>query len=494
MKKLITIRHGQSESNQQRVIQGQTTNLGLTQNGKNDIKNIISQNIEELANAKKIISSPYKRTIETSEIISKVTGIPIVTSEKIVEFNPGILAGNTHEENSRIYPEYYKIWIERKDLDGIPGAEKGDELQARALAFLMEYYNKEEFVDIVVSHAGFLRCLINTARGVPRTMPIDSNNGAINIIDNPFEHLKIEHKNRAMASKVFVVETFDRKYVVKLKDRSLLPEDYEEKRILNIIDNELEEVPTVLFLNGTNESSCKVLKFVKGNTIFGILDETKENALIEKFSKMRMTLDTIESKIYKPRDIYEEIEDLEKNATHDYVKKYGQSILKDSVNGNKLEVANYSLIHNDLNRDNILFDESEDGTISVNIIDWEGLGLYPGEYQLASFLVSAILIEGYSAEKTLKIARKIEPNLDEDFVTYLMKFRIFKGLYFFAEHKNIYTESNPKASNEILKKYFFAAEKLDMYRKRKAFSSIYEDLSKVTFSNTMNSNNERDVR
>ena len=211
MKKLITIRHGQSESNKQGIIQGQTTNLGLTSRGKEDIEKIVLQNIREISTANKIISSPYKRTIETSEIISKITGIPIATSDKIVEFNPGILAGNTHEENLKIYPEYYKIWIERKDLDGIPGAENGDELQARALAFLMEYYDKEEFIDIVVSHAGFLRCLINTSRGIHRTTPVNSNNGAINIIENPFEQLKIEQKTRAMASKVFVVETFEKK-------------------------------------------------------------------------------------------------------------------------------------------------------------------------------------------------------------------------------------------------------------------------------------------
>ena len=417
--------------------------------------------------------------------------MPIVTSEKIIEFNPGILAGNTHEENFKIYPEYYKIWLERKDLDGIPGAEKGDELQARVLSFLMEYYNKEEFIDIVLSHAGFLRCLINTSKGIPRTTPVNSNNGAINIIENPFEQLKIEQKTRAMASKVFIVETFEKKYVVKLKNRSLLPEDYEEKRILNIINKEIDGIPTVLCLSGTNQSSSKILKFVNGDTVFGILDETSKNELIEKFSNMRYILESVESKVYKPIDIYGEIKELEKIATHDYVKKYGQSILSDDINKNKLETSNYCLIHNDLNRDNILFEKNKDGTINVNIIDWEGLGSYPSEYQLASFLVTAILIEGYSAEETMQIARKIEPNLDEDFVTYLMKFRIYKGLHFFAEHKNIYTESNPKTSNEILKKYFFAAEKLEKYRKGKKFTSIYGKMQEVALKSTLNSNNGR---
>ena len=105
MKRLITVRHGQSESNRQRVIQGKTTNLGLTEKGKNEIKEVVAQNIEDLSTAEKIVSSPYKRTIETSEIIAEATGLPIVTSERIVEFDSGILAGNTHEENDKMYTE-----------------------------------------------------------------------------------------------------------------------------------------------------------------------------------------------------------------------------------------------------------------------------------------------------------------------------------------------------------------------------------------------------
>lgn len=236
----------------------------------------------------RIVSSPYKRAIETSEIIAETIGIPIVTNEKIIEFDSGILAGNTHKENAELYPEYYRIWLERKDLDGIPGAEKGNELQARTLAFLMEYYEKEEFVDIVVSHAGFLRTLINTAKGLPRTTPVDSRNGAINIIDNPFEHIK-------------------------------------------------------------------------------------------------------------------------------------------------------------------------------------------------------------STEETMKITKRIDPNIDEDYITYLMKYRIFKGLRFFAENRNVYTEGNKKASNEILRKYFFAAEKLEMYRANKKFININRKIEGVTTQKEVQSNEEKEI-
>lgn len=491
MKRLITVRHGQSENNEKGIIQGKINNSGLTKKGRLDIKEVITQNIDKLSKANRIVSSPYKRAIETSEIIAGETGLPITTSEKIIEFNSGILAGNTHQDNAKMYPEFYKIWLERKDLDKIPGAEKGNELQARVISFLMEYYDKEEFTDIVVSHAGFLRCLINTSRGLPRNTAVDSRNGAINIIDDPFKNLKIEHIDRAMTSKVFVVKTIEDKYVVKLKNRGLLPEDYEEKRILDRIQADLENVPIVLSLIGNNQSSSKVLKFINGDTIFGVLDKTSEQALIEKFCKMREVLTGIESKVYNRSDIYAEIEELASNAKNNYVKKYGQSILKDRANKFKLETSKYSLIHNDLNRDNILFEKCRNGKVIANIIDWEGLGLYPRDYQLASFLVSSILLEGYSVDETMRIARQIEPCLDEDFITYLMKCRIFKGLHFFVENRNSYTRSNKNAAEGILKKYFFAGERLNKYRIERNFINKEDKIQEVTSSNIINSSDER---
>ena len=67
-----------------------------------------------------------------------------------------------------------------------------------------------------------------------------------------------------------------------------------------------------------------------------------------------------------------------------------------------------------------------------------------------------------------------------------MKIRVFTGLHYFAENRNIYTQSNKDVSKEILKKYFFAAEKLDRYRIRNGFDenlqeydTIEEKLEKV---------------
>lgn len=80
--------------------------------------------------------------------------------EILDEMDPGVLSGKTHDYAKENMPKEYAIWTQYKDLDGIERAETGDELQARAIAFL-EYmlHSCEQGNYVVVTHAGFLRCL-----------------------------------------------------------------------------------------------------------------------------------------------------------------------------------------------------------------------------------------------------------------------------------------------------------------------------------------------
>lgn len=449
------------------------TNFGLTEKGKEEIREIALKNYQEFSKADRIIFSPYKRTLETAEIISDIIDKGVDTDQTIYEFNSGILAGKTHEENAVLYPDFYRIWKERKDLDGIPGAETGRELQARALAFLMKYEDKDNYNEIIVSHAGFLRCLINTAKGRIRTTPVDSKNGAVTVLEDPLDKLQIEHKSRAMASKVFTVKTADDKYVVKMKNRPIKQDDIEEKKLLEDLKFDVENLPQVLSLLDNKDGTCtKVLSFVEGESIFGKLSEEQENALIEKVLKIREALSFRKQYNYQKENLYKIIEQLELTSKRTYIKNYAKRILEDKKNIAKLENSEYCLAHNDLNRDNILFFVNKNGKQEVNIIDWEGVGNFPKDYQLASFLASAILIEGYEVSDTMRIAERFDKIIDKDFITYLMKIRVFTGLHYFVENRNIYTQNNKETSKEIIRKYFFAAEKLEQYRIRNGFDPV----------------------
>ena len=67
----------------------------------------------------------------------------------------------------------------------------------------------------------------------------------------------------------------------------------------------------------------------------------------------------------------------------------------------------------------------------------------------------------------MQLAHQFQFPIDESYLLFLMKIRIFEGLYYFAENENEYTKSNPKVSKEILKKYFIANEKINRYQEKK---------------------------
>ena len=388
-------------------------------------------------------------------------------NESIIEFNPGILAGNTHKYNQENYPKYYEIWKKRGDLDGIPYAETGKNLQARVLAFVMNYLEKEDFNEIVVSHAGFIRCLVNTLEGRKRTTPIESSNGAVHIVDDIFKNLKIEQRQRAMASKVYIVETADSKYVVKLKNRPVEKEDILEKHLLKRMQEGNIKLPTVLHASNEKHGSTKVLEFVDGKHKYGRLTEHELEALTQQVKRIHQLLKKESIEHYPKVDLYEMMQKMAENSKNEYVIKTANEILSDKKNIEKMKQSKKCLVHNDLNRDNILFNE-QDNDLEINIIDWEGIKAFPEDYQLASFLASSILIEDGNMDEIMKLAHKFNSEVDENYIAYLMKIRIFTGLHFFAENKNEYTKSNPIVAREILKKYFIANEKINMYQKSKS--------------------------
>ena len=97
---LIFVRHGETDSNKQRVIQGARLDPSLNTEG-------ISQ-ANELAETLKdvkfdiIISSPLKRALETAEIIKKHFNVPLEIAQHFLERDFGSLTGKNWEEIGEI--------------------------------------------------------------------------------------------------------------------------------------------------------------------------------------------------------------------------------------------------------------------------------------------------------------------------------------------------------------------------------------------------------
>ncbi|MEK7564103.1 MAG: histidine phosphatase family protein [Patescibacteria group bacterium] len=158
IKLIYFVRHGETELNAKNIRQGSWG--GLTQKGRD----------QALATAKKfpkgkggpdiIIASPFERTKETAEIISKEIGVKIIYSDLLVERrNPTEIIG--HEGGER---EVRQI-IDRIDKSyhandlRISDEENFTDLRDRAKKLLKYMRKRREKKIIMVTHGIFLKMI-----------------------------------------------------------------------------------------------------------------------------------------------------------------------------------------------------------------------------------------------------------------------------------------------------------------------------------------------
>lgn len=144
--KILLVRHGQDEDNEQRIMNGRRDNP-LTELGKQQAteagKNIASTEITA------IYSSPLKRAKETAEIISSHHGLKVETDNRLLERDFGVVTGLP----SSVIKLYCKNTIETGKniyiLDG-RGVERFQEVYRRAKSFIAEVKIKHQNETIVI--------------------------------------------------------------------------------------------------------------------------------------------------------------------------------------------------------------------------------------------------------------------------------------------------------------------------------------------------------
>ncbi len=145
IKKIFLVRHGQTDSNLNRIVQGQH-DTPLNDTGRKQARKAA----EKLKNsgAELVVSSDLKRARETAEIIASMLGIPLKTDKRLREMNLGIWEGKTFEEVAR--DESAKIWSEKPSQWKIRGSETLFEVQKRMIEAINELSDVKKA--IIVSH------------------------------------------------------------------------------------------------------------------------------------------------------------------------------------------------------------------------------------------------------------------------------------------------------------------------------------------------------
>jgi probable phosphoglycerate mutase len=160
------VRHGETDWNFQRRIQGKT-DIPLNDTGRNQAR----ETGRLLANRRwdLVVSSPLVRARETAEIIAAELGMPepVIVGD-IAERNYGAAEGLDYEQIEREFPNDAPV----------PGRESREEVTARVIPAIVELAQRYPGQSlVVVSHGGVIRSVLMKVAPGEHTVPI--RNGSV---------------------------------------------------------------------------------------------------------------------------------------------------------------------------------------------------------------------------------------------------------------------------------------------------------------------------
>ena len=171
---LIVIRHGETEWNRERRMQG-TTDTRLSELGRAQAqalgRRLASREFAAL------YSSNLSRARQTAEAIAVLTGRDVVTDPRLQERRFGIFEGLLSAEIRTRYPEEHARFASRDPDYEVPGGESASAFTARCLGCLSEIAGRHSGEEVVVvTHGLVLDSLYRAAHGLghgePRPLPL----------------------------------------------------------------------------------------------------------------------------------------------------------------------------------------------------------------------------------------------------------------------------------------------------------------------------------
>jgi broad specificity phosphatase PhoE len=127
--KLILVRHGETEWNKQRRIQGCRSDTRLSQKGLGQADRVAAALQRERMDA--IYSSPLKRASETAQIIAEACKLPFQVVNDLREIDAGDLDGLFERELTGTYETAWRELRQGNASTPLPGGESLQDLQKR---------------------------------------------------------------------------------------------------------------------------------------------------------------------------------------------------------------------------------------------------------------------------------------------------------------------------------------------------------------------------
>ncbi|WP_293780544.1 histidine phosphatase family protein [uncultured Oxalicibacterium sp.] len=172
MTELILIRHGETDWNVEKRLQGHH-DITLNAEGERQAQALARRLKDEPIDA--IYSSDLQRAYLTAQAIAEVRGMPILAEEGLRERCFGAFEGSLHPELAQRYPDDYAA-LQRRDVDaryprGEFECETLTEFNRRTLDCVARIAAAGHRRVLVVTHGGVLDCVYRRATGMALNLP-----------------------------------------------------------------------------------------------------------------------------------------------------------------------------------------------------------------------------------------------------------------------------------------------------------------------------------
>ena len=161
--RIIFWRHGQTDFNQARRVQG-ALDIELNEDGIAQARRVAPY--VAAMNPTRIISSPLKRAVRTAEEVAVLTGVPVEIDERLRERNFGDFEGLTRDELCERFPEEYALW-KSGGTPVIRGVETRSSVGERTSQAILETSEQMDGgILLVVAHGAALSCAMTAILGM----------------------------------------------------------------------------------------------------------------------------------------------------------------------------------------------------------------------------------------------------------------------------------------------------------------------------------------
>lgn len=163
MTRLILVRHGETDWNQQHRFQG-WSDIPLNEMGERQAS-AVAACLQE-THIDRIISSPLQRALQTAVAIADLHDLPVESLSCLKEMNFGDWEGMTFTDLEKQYPDILRLWQDNQD-NPPPNGERISQFGERVGQLWDVVQPQEDHTVLVVAHGGTIQALLCQALGLP---------------------------------------------------------------------------------------------------------------------------------------------------------------------------------------------------------------------------------------------------------------------------------------------------------------------------------------